>query len=983
MTSGMDADFSESLGCLVADASAHLAARLEAVQGLSASERGVIHRSVHDTAVASLHGKLCRVLLLELHAAAEDGMLLAPDSVARWHEFIALSSAPAYWRGLDEHYPTMAGRIRTVVDARFARGLELAERFAADRMALRELAGNPLGELTGLELGAGDSHAGGQTVALLRCEQGRVVYKPRSVAIDVELQHFIEQLGVPTSMRVPDALERDGYGWTAFVEHVYAAGTDELRSFYRGTGEWLALMRLLGGTDLHAENLIAHGPCPFVIDCETLFTPRVEAKPSGMGAAHDRAVAMIDGTVLAMGMLPGRGGGLGWRGVDTSGIGALPGEQPKLLVSAMVDGGTDRARLGTVSVEVEGARNHPGEQPELSRYWPDVLAGFDALTATLRELDARNELAPRLRAFDRCLVRVVLRATETYAELARMLWHPVSLHDADTASAHAASLLRKSGEIRALSPDDDVVIAAEIADLLDGDIPYFSTLVSHGRLDGPRGTHWLAPRQLADEALAHWRAADLELERRVIHGALASAYAGDGWTATERSLRVVEPRRDDLDVRRRSLAASVMRSLASRAIRANDGSAAWIASVLGPNGRSVQPLAQDLYGGLSGLALLTTGYTVEMEAGRADAVEGVAALRDAVVHAMRMTQAELFVRRTRVARPRPTPPGGYIGLGSQMWTWLSLDELGVTKGEGVERARELAALMPEAVEADDINDLLTGSAGGIVPLLRLYRSSGEVTYLDMAGTIGNRLCDRARVLDGKACWPHERWADGLGGFGHGVTGIGWALHKLAAINGNPRHLAMARAAFAFEDALFDEAESNWRDMRGVGVDKFSVAWCHGAAGIALAWVDMGFSGNHQQRKTLQRAAHMLWHKGMGANHHGLCHGDLGTWELLDHALKQGWAPQDMTRASLEAAIIGSLETHGPYCGMLGEALSPGLMAGVGGIAYQLLRMDPRCTLPSVLLPTDHWQVQSRMRSTHSDSVPSVPPMTVAAATSLG
>lgn len=982
MTSGMDADFSESLGCLVADASAYLVAQLAEVQGLSANERQVIHRSVHDTAVASLHGRLCRVLLLELHAAVEDGLLAAPDSVARWHEFIALSSTPAYWRSLDEHYPTMAARVRTLVDARFARGLELAQRFAADRDALQALVGTSLGELTGLELGAGDSHAGGQTVALLRCEQARVVYKPRSVAIDVELRRFIQELGVDTSMRVPEAIERDGYGWTTFVEHRYASGPDELAAFYRGTGEWLALMRLLGGTDLHAENLIAHGPHPFVIDCETLFTPRVEAKPSGMGGAQDRAGAMIDGTVLAMGMLPGRGGGLGWRGVDTSGIGALPGEQPKVTISTIVDGGTDRARLGSVAVEVERARNHPSEHPELSRYWADVLAGFDTLTDALRTLDARGGLAPRLRAFDRCLVRVVLRATETYAELARMLWHPVSLHDAETAITHAASLLRKSGETRALSPDDDTVIAGEIADLLDGDIPYFSTTVSQGRLDGPRGTHWLEPKQLADEVLAHWRKADLGLERRVIHGALSSAYASDAWTVAERSLWVTEPRRDDLDTRRRSLAGSVMRSLISRAIRADDASATWIASVLGPNGRSVQPLAQDLYGGLSGLALLTAGYAVEMEAGRADAVDGVASLRDAIVRSMRMTQAELFVRRARVTRPRPTPPGDYIGLGSQIWTWLSLDALGATHGEGIERARELAALMPEAVEADDIDDLLTGAAGGIVPMLRLYRASGDATWLDVARGIGDRLCDRAKVGDGKACWPHERWTHGLGGFGHGVTGIGWALHKLAAVTGHTRYQAMADAAFAFEDALFDEAEGNWRDLRGVGVDKFSVAWCHGATGIGLAWMDLGFSKGSRQGM-LRRATETLWRKGMGVNHHGLCHGDLGTWELFDHALKEGWAPADLSRETLEASIIQSLETHGPYCGTVGEALSPGLMAGVGGVAYQLLRMDPRCVLPSVLVPTDRAVAQSSTRSTHSESVPSEPPMSVAAATSLG
>lgn len=36
--------------------------------------------------------------------------------------------------------------------------------------------------------------------------------------------------------------------------------------------------------------------------------------------------------------------------------------------------------------------------------------------------------------------------------------------------------------------------------------------------------------------------------------------------------------------------------------------------------------------------------------------------------------------------------------------------------------------------------------------------------------------------------------------------------------------------------------------------------------------------------------------------------------------------------------------------MARDAFSPGLMAGAGGVAYQLLRLHPECDLPSVLLP---------------------------------
>jgi hypothetical protein len=49
-------------------------------------------------------------------------------------------------------------------------------------------------------------------------------------------------------------------------------------------------------------------------------------------------------------------------------------------------------------------------------------------------------------------------------------------------------------------------------------------------------------------------------------------------------------------------------------------------------------------------------------------------------------------------------------------------------------------------------------------------------------------------------------------------------------------------------------------------------------------------------------------------------------------------------------MIGTLEKHGPVVGFARDALAPGLLAGIGGMAYQLLRMHPECDLPTVLLP---------------------------------
>ena len=102
--------------------------------------------------------------------------------------------------------------------------------------------------------------------------------------------------------KVPGALTRGGHGWTAFIEHRHAASEDQLQCFYRGIGQWLGVLRLLGGTDMHAQNLIAHGPYPFIVDCETLFTPKLPPAASGYGLAVDKAGVWVSGTVPGTGM---------------------------------------------------------------------------------------------------------------------------------------------------------------------------------------------------------------------------------------------------------------------------------------------------------------------------------------------------------------------------------------------------------------------------------------------------------------------------------------------------------------------------------------------------------------------------------------------------------------------------------------------------------------------------------------------------------
>jgi len=213
---------------------------------------------------------------------------------------------------------------------------------------------------------------------------------------------------------------------------------------------------------------------------------------------------------------------------------------------------------------------------------------------------------------------------------------------------------------------------------------------------------------------------------------------------------------------------------------------------------------------------------------------------------------------------------------------------------------------------------------------------------------GDLVCERAHTDDGKAWWPSGQWPQGVGGFAHGSTGIGWALSRLAEVSGSDRHRDTAAAGFAFERSLFLPEVGGWRDLREENQEIVPTAWCHGTVGIGVAHLDLDPELRREETREIVRiAAATACRTGIGWNH-TLCHGDLGVWELVDRAARKGLAPEGVSSESLLAHILSSLEEFSAICGIARDAFSPGLFSGVGGVAYQLLRAHPEHGLPSVM-----------------------------------
>lgn len=244
-------------------------------------------------------------------------------------------------------------------------------------------------------------------------------------------------------------------------------------------------------------------------------------------------------------------------------------------------------------------------------------------------------------------------------------------------------------------------------------------------------------------------------------------------------------------------------------------------------------------------------------------------------------------------------------------------------------------------------DITEGSAGAIPVLL----SEG---FLEHAVRHGEFLLHCAVRRETGWSWKTlPQFGRNLTGFAHGAAGIGWALLELFQATGDGRFREAGLQAFAYEENLFDAEAQNWPDLRP-GFGPFSTAWCHGAPGIGFSRLRaFEILGDEACRTQAETAIRTTAQSLDSLTNYSLCHGVGGNAELLLSAARTLHAPAYAAPAyrAAEAGIQQYEDERAPWpCGDRGEGETPGLMVGIAGIGYFLLRLWDPGRFPSILLP---------------------------------
>jgi lantibiotic modifying enzyme len=260
----------------------------------------------------------------------------------------------------------------------------------------------------------------------------------------------------------------------------------------------------------------------------------------------------------------------------------------------------------------------------------------------------------------------------------------------------------------------------------------------------------------------------------------------------------------------------------------------------------------------------------------------------------------------------------------------------------------------ELIASDKQLDIIGGSAGGILGLLRLYRDTESEDVLKRAIKCGEHLMSQPRLgPDGRRSWIGQGFGPvPLNGMSHGAAGFAYALASLAAASRREEFASAAAECIAFEDSSYDQEHKNWPDLRNPASPAWSCRWCHGAPGIGLARLAAGRSAQIDRRILDVDIRNAL--AGVEAcaatEVDTLCCGSLGNIEFFCEA-SRSLGREDLRDIAAQRmmVVLQQAAAAGDYRWNSGKRqFNLGLFRGLAGVGYTLLRQI-NASLPNILI----------------------------------
>lgn len=378
-----------------------------------------------------------------------------------------------------------------------------------------------------------------------------------------------------------------------------------------------------------------------------------------------------------------------------------------------------------------------------------------------------------------------------------------------------------------------------------------------------------------------------------------------------------------------------------------------VGSVGGKFETVVKACSIDLYSGLTGIAL----FLAELYEKTQDPI---------ILHTLNGALNTIYFNLDKNKVNNFGYYSGKIGVGYTLW------KIGKKSGnnELITKALSYIKSVKDENIADYEVDIISGAAGSISVLLKLYYAEQDDDFLEIAKKCGQFLLGKAMKKGDIYSWMTVDQTNALTGYSHGASGIASALMELYATTKQEEYWYAAMGGYNYEKQWYNQQTQNWPDLREYNGTKpltYGVMWCHGAPGIAIAHLKAYEMTKHeyflQEAKialeTTKRSVIQETNINSKANF-SLCHGLAGNADILLYA-SQVLNNPEYAQIAKNAGNLGITQydatgvvfpsgVNDPSGLTIGQQENPGLMLGMSGTGMFYLRLADMMNIPSALVP---------------------------------
>ena len=825
-----------------------------------------------------------------------------------------------------------------------------AERLISDWDDLVNKFGNN-GNSTNVELHAnmGDPH-GGATVIVLEACGVKCVYKPRPPDGEIILEStvgILDRAGIPDLPYTLTYVPRPEYYWEEFVETTDVS-QENAALLARQLGSLTAILYALQADDMHHENVCIGKKGISVIDSECVVHP---IRPIDFETLTQKnpVSSLISCGAHTIGIVPqplvSNNENRNRESVaDISVFGYRADERTTFKVPQFRIDGVDNVRVVTDDAVFDDADPVAGRQL-LIEYRSDFITSFTrAYRGILENSDDFEMLVERA---SRSSFRVVCRPTMIYAKVQIESCPPDFMTDG---AAHDLCLSKLLLRFEGLSSRSNL-IAAEIGALRAGAIPLVSICLGTGEfnVDGYRFKSGFYPMERLLKHVSNMSEQDLARQRYLLEIAFGLLISDACQTRPRISFDAFSGS-DELKLE----AANDILTWVSNHVYIVDGVMGYpIMIASAPNQWSISPSGFDLYNGLAGMSLMLN--LLEDES-RVDTRRLADIADSTLVSFRRLLENDKGIV---IGNREILNAGAFDQVAGMAIHALTGKRLRATpEGKGI--LADALTMLDSMVSADRNSDVISGAAGSIMVAL---------ASLDDSPTAAERLATHAYAKlrsmsvsmgDGKVAWPGS---DGvpLAGFSHGAVGIAVSISRLWTRGMIPEDEArkFVSGALRWEHTVYTPGHG-WCDMRedaDTRAESSMQNWCHGAAGAALARIELLDMSRDlldddlyvstlkelQDAAAITRAFTRATIERDGSD--CLCHGTIGNLLIMERLA--GYDDINLSREEVDdlwRLLLKSKADLGWRSGGVPNSNSLSFMMGLPGIAWGLVfsvRDDPQ------------------------------------------